>query len=98
VELELLARVAESDCLGRSGAFDCSGIQWFLGRARALGVEHAAPAPLVLGRHLLALGVAPGPRMGVLLRQIYEHQLDGRITKVDEGIALARELIATRPT
>jgi tRNA nucleotidyltransferase (CCA-adding enzyme) len=71
VELELLARVAESDCLGRSGAFDCSGIQWFLGRARALGVEHAAPAPLVLGRHLLALGVAPGPRMGVLLRQIY---------------------------
>jgi tRNA nucleotidyltransferase (CCA-adding enzyme) len=98
VELELLARVAESDCLGRTGAFDCSGIQWFLGRARALGVEHAAPAPLVLGRHLLALGVAPGPRMGVLLREIYEHQLDGRIKDVDEGIALARELIAARPT
>jgi tRNA nucleotidyltransferase (CCA-adding enzyme) len=98
VELELLARVAESDCLGRTGAFDCSGIQWFLGRARALGVEHAAPAPLVHGRHLLALGVAPGPRMGVLLREIYEHQLDGRIKDVDEGIALARELIAARPT
>jgi tRNA nucleotidyltransferase (CCA-adding enzyme) len=93
VELELLARVAESDCLGRSGRFDCSGIQWFLGRARALGVEHAAPAPLVLGRHLLALGVAPGPRMGVLLREIYEHQLDGRIGTTEEGIGLARELL-----
>jgi tRNA nucleotidyltransferase (CCA-adding enzyme) len=93
VDLELLARVAESDCLGRSGRFDCSGIQWFLGRARALGVEHAAPAPLVLGRHLLALGVAPGPRMGVLLREIYEHQLDGRIGTTEEGIGLARELL-----
>jgi tRNA nucleotidyltransferase (CCA-adding enzyme) len=93
VELELLARVAESDCLGRSGRFDCSGIQWFLGRARALGVEHAAPAPLVLGRHLLALGVAPGPRMGVLLREIYEQQLDGRIGTTEEGIGLARELL-----
>jgi tRNA nucleotidyltransferase (CCA-adding enzyme) len=93
VDLELLARVAESDCLGRTGRFDCSGIQWFLGRARALGVEHAAPAPLVLGRHLLALGVAPGPRMGVLLREIYEHQLDGRIGTTEEGIGLARELL-----
>ena len=32
------------------------GIGWFLERARALGVEHAPPGPLVLGRHLLALG------------------------------------------
>ncbi len=94
VELELLARVAESDCLGRTGPFDCSGMRWFLQRARALGVEHAAPAPLVLGRHLLALGVPPGPGMGVLLREIYEQQLDGRIGDTEEGIALARELLA----
>jgi tRNA nucleotidyltransferase (CCA-adding enzyme) len=93
VDLELLARVAESDCRGRSGNFDCSGIGWFLERARALGVEHEAPRPLVRGRDLLALGVQPGPRMGSLLREIYEQQLDGRLQTLDEGIALARDLL-----
>ena len=69
-------------------------MDWFLERARALGVEHAPPAPLVLGRHLLELGVPPGPAMGELLRRIYERQLDGDIRTLDEGIAIARALVA----
>ena len=93
VDLELLARVAESDCRGRTGDFDCSGIQWFLERARELGVQHAAPQPLLMGRHLLALGVRPGPRMGVILGQVYERQLDGRVTSIEEGIQAAREIL-----
>jgi tRNA nucleotidyltransferase (CCA-adding enzyme) len=91
VDLELLARVAKSDCMGRGGGFDCSSMDWFLERARLLGVEHAPPAPLVLGRHLLALGMKPGPRIGEVLRAVYERQLDGSITTVDEGVAFARE-------
>ena len=97
VDLELLARVAQSDCLGRDGSFDCAGIQWFLERARALGVEHEAPAPLLMGRHLLALGVQPGPQLGAILRQVYEQQLDGRITTVEEGTRAAREILAAAP-
>ena len=93
VELELLARVAESDCFGRTGDFDCSGMRWFLERARALGVEHAPPEPIVKGRHLLGLGVPPGPGMGKLLKEVYERQLDGRVTTLDEGLAAARELL-----
>lgn len=93
VDLELLARLALSDCLGRGGHHDCSGIEWFLERARELGVEHAPPEPLVKGRHLLGLGMKPGPRVGEVLRQIYEQQLDGSITTVEEGLAVARALI-----
>ncbi|HET9369701.1 MAG TPA: hypothetical protein VFO19_05615 [Vicinamibacterales bacterium] len=93
VDLELLARFAKADCRGRTGMFDCSAMDWFVERARALGVEHRAPAPLVLGRHLIALGVPPGPRLGEILRQIYERQLDGEITTTDEGVALAKTLI-----
>jgi tRNA nucleotidyltransferase (CCA-adding enzyme) len=93
VDLELLARVAKSDCLGRTGDFDCSAMDWFLERAKLLGVEHAPPKPIVLGRHLLALGLAPGPRVGAVLRQIYEKQLDGSITNLEDGIALAREIL-----
>jgi tRNA nucleotidyltransferase (CCA-adding enzyme) len=97
VDLELLARVAESDCRGRDGAFDCTGIRWFLERARELGVQHAAPDPLLLGRHLLTLGVRPGPEMGVILRQVYERQLDGRVTSIQEGMQAARDILAASP-
>jgi tRNA nucleotidyltransferase (CCA-adding enzyme) len=93
VDLELLARLAKSDCLGRTGHFDCSAMDWFLDRARDLGVQHAPPDPLVKGRHLLALGLKPGPRIGVILRQIYEKQLDGTITSIDDGITLARQIL-----
>jgi len=93
VDLELLARLARADCLGRSGDFDCSAMDWFLERARALGVEHQPPAPLLLGRHLLDLGMTPGPRVGDVLKQVYEKQLDGEITTVEEAIAAARPLV-----
>jgi tRNA nucleotidyltransferase (CCA-adding enzyme) len=93
VDLELLARVARADCRGRTGDFDCSAMDWFLERARALGVEHQPPAPLLLGRHVLALGVPPGPRVGEILRQVYEKQLDGEIRTIDEGVAAARQLL-----
>src|SRR6185436_10600501 len=90
VDMELLARVARADCLGRTGGFDCSAMDWFIERARSLGVEHQPPAPLLLGRHLLALGVPPGPRVGEILKAIYERQLDGEITTVDDAIEAAR--------
>ncbi len=94
VDLELLARLSDADCHGRGGAFDCSATGWFLERARALGVQHEAPAPLVLGRHLMALGVAPGPAMGTMLKALYERQLDGEISSVEEGVDAARVLVA----
>jgi tRNA nucleotidyltransferase (CCA-adding enzyme) len=93
VDPELLARFAKADCHGRTGEFDCSAIDWFLERARALGVEHQAPTAIVMGRHLLELGVAPGPDLGALLKAIYERQLDGEITTLDQGLEFARALL-----
>ena len=86
------------DCLGRTGSFDCSAMDWFLDRARALGVEHHPPAPLLLGRHLLALGLTPGPRVGEILKLVYEKQLDGEVTSIDAGIAEARRIISESAT
>jgi tRNA nucleotidyltransferase (CCA-adding enzyme) len=96
VDLELLARLARADCLGRTGTFDCSAMDWFIARARALGVEHQPPAPVLLGRHVLALGLEPGPRVGEILRRIYEKQLDGEIRNVEEGIAEAQRILESR--
>jgi tRNA nucleotidyltransferase (CCA-adding enzyme) len=94
VDLELLARVAKSDCEGRNpGRFDCTAMDWFLERARTLGVEHRPPPPILLGRHVLALGLKPGPRVGEILKAVYEQQLDGTIASLEEAIAAARALL-----
>ncbi len=94
VDLELLARLAAADCVGRHpGRFDCTAMTWFLDRARALGVEHDAPKPLLLGRHLLALGLEPGPRVGEIIKQVYELQLDGKVATIEDGIQAAREIL-----
>ena len=53
-------------------------------------MEHAPAPPILMGRHLLDLGVAPGPAMGAILKDVYERQLDGEVTNLDEAIAAAR--------
>lgn len=94
VDLELLARLAKADCLGREpGRFSTEAMDWFLERALALGVAHRPPGPILLGRHLLELGLTPGPRMGEILKAIYEQQLDGTVRTLEDAIAAARQLL-----
>ena len=42
--------------------------------------------PLVTGKHLISLGVKPSKQMGEYLSKLFEAQLDGRFTSVDDGI------------
>ncbi|MEW5981115.1 MAG: HD domain-containing protein [Acidobacteriota bacterium] len=97
VDLDLLSRLARADCRGRTGAFDCSAMDWFLERARGLGVEHRPPDPILMGRHLLAIGMSPGPNVGRILKDVYEQQLEGTITTLDEALAAARRTLGTLP-
>lgn len=94
VDLELLVRFARADCHGRTGTFDCSAMDWFIERARSLGVEHKPPQPIMLGRHLIEMGVTPGPEMGRILKAVYELQLDSVVTSLEEARQRASELIA----
>ena len=55
--------------------------------------ETSAPTPILLGRHLLALGLKPGPRVGEILKTVYERQMDGTVTNLDEAIAAATRLL-----
>jgi tRNA nucleotidyltransferase (CCA-adding enzyme) len=68
-------------------------MDWFLDRARALGVEHRPPAPILLGRHVLDLGLKPGPRVGEILKAVYEQQMDGKVTNLEEAVAAAKRLL-----
>jgi tRNA nucleotidyltransferase (CCA-adding enzyme) len=100
VEIDLLYRLAKACALAASPALSAApeaapAADWFIERAGALGVEHGPPAPLLLGRHVLAMGMAPGPQVGDLLRRVYELQLDGRVTTIDQARAAARRLLAS---
>ena len=99
-EPDLLYRVAKADSLGRNADwvprdkwYGSEAQEWFVQRARELNVEQRPPDPLLLGRHLLELGVEPGPRMGEITRAVYEMQLDGRVRTLDDAIGEARKLV-----
>ncbi len=66
-----------------------------LARAEQLGAATDAPARLLLGRHLAALGVKPGPAMGAELDAAYAAQLDGDLTTEADALRWAT---ARRPS
>jgi tRNA nucleotidyltransferase (CCA-adding enzyme) len=93
VEPNLLYRVARADCLGRTGDFKPEFEEWFRARVHELGIEERAPAALLLGRHVLALGLQPGKRIGEITRAVYERQLEGEVMTLDDAIAAARQML-----
>ena len=101
VEPDLLYRVAKADSLGRNPDwlpkekwFKAEAQEWFIERMRELNVEHEAPKPILMGRHLIDLGLKPSPQFGGILNAVFEKQLDGQITNLDEAIADAEKIIS----
>lgn len=94
-DLELLYLVSKADALARGPASESVSQEWFIERARALAVEHAPPKPILMGRHLIELGLEPGPRMGKILQAVYEMQLDGTVTTLEEAAEMARGMMKT---
>jgi tRNA nucleotidyltransferase (CCA-adding enzyme) len=99
-EPDLLYRVARADSLGRNAEwvprekwYDAVAQEWFIQRVRELALESGAPEPILLGRHLLEMGLSPGPRMGEITRAVYEMQLDGRIQTLEDAKAAAQKMI-----
>jgi tRNA nucleotidyltransferase (CCA-adding enzyme) len=92
-----LALVMRADAEGRpplSAAEGHARIDALVAKARALALEQLAPRPILLGRHLIALGLAPGPRFRGLLDQAFEAQLDGAFADDSGAVAWARARLA----
>lgn len=54
------------------------------------------PEPLLRGGDLIALGIAPGPRIGNLLRRVEDARLEGTVNNREEALDLIRR-IETNP-
>ncbi len=78
--IEQLLYVAEADHLGRGQFIDprepekyliapeYPTREWLLERARKLNIAKSKPAPILMGRDLLALGFLSGPHIGEMIR------------------------------
>ncbi|QUV81026.1 CCA tRNA nucleotidyltransferase [Chloracidobacterium sp. D] len=53
-------------------------------------------SPILRGHHILKMGMTPGPKVGKLLRQIHEHQIDEKVKNFVEAQQLAKSLLCKR--
>jgi tRNA nucleotidyltransferase (CCA-adding enzyme) len=94
VNLRRLARVMWIDKAGRPPLPpDDAAAEWLKERAAALDVLAQKPKPLLMGRHLIDLGMKPGVEFKAILSGAFERQLDGDITTLEEAVQYAREQI-----
>lgn len=83
-----LVRLIEADMNGRPplpGGLP-STVQTLVELSEGLNVNRSGPKPLILGRHLIALGHRPDVWFGEVLKQCFEAQLDGAFSMESDGI------------
>jgi tRNA nucleotidyltransferase (CCA-adding enzyme) len=94
--IDRLVRVSRADLRGRPplvvDSFE-SG-DWLLERARELSVDAQPPKPLLMGRHLIELGLEPGPDLGRVLEECFTRQIEGEFDTLEAGLECARTIIA----
>jgi tRNA nucleotidyltransferase (CCA-adding enzyme) len=72
---------------------DIEAAEWFWNRITELDVCDAPPAPLLMGRHLLEIGLKPGPHIGQITQTVYAAQLAGDIATLDEAKECAQRVL-----
>lgn len=95
--IDQLSLVMRADNNGRPpGVFPetAERIDELLRRAAILEFEKLAPRPLLLGRHLLTLGLKPGPEFKRVLDAAFEAQLDGVFTDEANGVVWLRDFLS----
>ncbi len=95
-----LALFAIADCYGKRGA-DTQPDECAPSRAVATRLiekyfnqfsPQATPAPLITGRDLIEMGIAPGKLIGEILERVREAHMTGEISERAEAIAIARSM------
>ncbi len=84
-----LAAVMRADSQGRpplTSSESLARIDALLARAEALALAATAPRPILLGRHLVALGRQPGPAFKATLDAAFQAQLDGAFADETGGL------------
>ncbi len=94
VQIPDLILLAKADYLGRNltakekACFEAG--DWLLAEAERMNIKDEGPRPLLMGKHLLKLGMSPGPAMGKILKLAFEKQLNGDFQTNEQAILWAK--------
>lgn len=95
VRIDRLLRVAAADDAGRPPfPSQVEHLEWLAEQAERLRIADAAPKPILMGRHLIEMGLKPGVRFGAMLKASYEAQLDGKFFDLEGAIEFVKRLIS----
>lgn len=67
-------------------------VRWYLEKKEEYNIDKDTIQPIVMGRHLIVEGVAPGRKMGAYLEMLYDRQLDGEFNTLEEGLRIFRTI------
>ena len=81
------------DCLSSHGNLD--NYEFLRSKQNELPPEQLKPTPLLTGNDLIAAGYRPGPMFGIVLGEIEDAQLEGRIRTPEDALSMARELLSS---
>ena len=86
--IDMLCRLVEADSSGRPPLAKQlpDKMRQILVLSQQLAVDKAGPQPVLLGRHLIDMGMPPGPQMGAILKSAFEAQLDGQFETLNAAI------------
>jgi tRNA nucleotidyltransferase (CCA-adding enzyme) len=90
IDIPQLLKLHQADVLGRGMQVDISYIDNIMEVYNEVKDEIK---PLIMGRHLIDLGVEPSKRLGVLLKEIYQAQLDGKFSDLVGGLEYAKDIL-----
>jgi tRNA nucleotidyltransferase (CCA-adding enzyme) len=94
-EIDLLITLDAADRAGRKVRL-VEGLdrpaQWLMKKVEEMKISRETIKPLIMGRDLIKLGVAPGPNMGRILRRLYKLQLDNAFEDKAGGLKWAKKI------
>jgi tRNA nucleotidyltransferase (CCA-adding enzyme) len=95
-EIELLVYLDAADRGGRKDrplkALDREA-RWLFRKFEEFHVNRETIKPFIMGRDLIAMGVAPGPDMGKVLKRLYGMQLDNEFETRAQGLKAALSIL-----
>ncbi len=98
-KISRLLRVCRADARGsefhKSEDF-LNSEKWLRERAKALQIYDSAPEQIVLGRHILALGISPNKNFSKILKKCFDAQLDGEFSDEAGGVAFLKNLLENK--
>ncbi|GIW89688.1 MAG: hypothetical protein KatS3mg109_0120 [Pirellulaceae bacterium] len=90
LDVPMWAALIEADHSGRPPKPPHNPVQKY---EEIYAADEARAKPILMGRHLVDLGLEPGPEFRPILDKVFELQLEGRVSTLDEAIAEAKRLI-----